>query len=72
MGLVTSGTKAMAQRLISRVAAGLPGMGPDASPEREQLRGGRSVAWGLDVKLGCLQPVVGARSVSSRRGRSLA
>lgn len=39
MGLAGSGTKAIAQHLISRVAAGLPGMG-------QELRPGRSAAWG--------------------------
>lgn len=39
MGLAASGTKAIAQHLISRVAAGLPEMG-------QKLRPGRSAAWG--------------------------
>lgn len=66
MGLVGSGTKAIAQHLISRVAAGLPEMEPDVNPEG-------TTVWRplccleLDIKLGCLEPVGGAWSVSSRK-----
>lgn len=67
MGLAGSGTKAIAQHLISRVAAGLAEMGLDVSTER-------TTVWrplcclGLDIKLGFLEPVVGAWSVSPKRG----
>jgi len=58
MGLGGSGTKAIAQHLISRGAAGLPERSPDVSPEG-------TTVWrplcclGLDIRLGCLEPVVG-------------
>lgn len=67
MGLVGSGTKAVAQRLISRVAAGLPEMGPDMSPEGTTVW--RPLCFlELDIKLGFSEPVVGDWSVGPRRG----
>lgn len=67
MGLVGSGTKAIAQHLISRVAAGLAEMGPDTSPEGTTVQ--RPLCClGLDIKLGFLEPVVGALGVSAPEG----
>lgn len=60
MGLVGSRTKAIAQHLISSVAAGLPEMGPDVSPEGTTveatlLPGARYQAGVLGVSCGCLE-----------------
>ena len=81
MGLVGSGTKAIAQHLISSVAAGLPEMGPDVSPEgttvwRPLLPGARQQAGVVGASFGCLecQPQKGlipSMTFSAQPGRML-
>lgn len=61
MGLVGSGTKAIAQRLIS----GLAEMGPDVSPRGAAV--GRAL-WGWGSRLGCLGCLEGAGPQSDVAG----